>query len=334
MKKTAVIVLAAFAALALAGARAEDTASADYPAAARAINALMRAHHYNPAELAAPAYAKIEAGAIALGETAQSDEEFIGGYNALWKDGPFSHVRLAKAQGTADELAAYLDGLRIGGGGATLEWADETAVLTVNTMMGLDTIEEIDTAYDEVAERGADKLIIDLRENGGGAFAVLPLVSHVLAAPYEAGVFVARAWNAEHDAPPTRKDALGVEPWEGWSIVAFWRDVQTNMLTRIRFSPTEPVFAGPVYVLTSAKTASAAEMAADALQGSGRATIIGEQTAGKMLSQKMFDVPGGFHLSLPIADYYSLAAGRIEGAGVRPDIPAPAADAMDIAKAQ
>lgn len=306
----------------------------DYAASAEAINALMRAHHYNPEELESDAYRKIESATLQLGETAQTDEEFIDGYNALWTDGPFSHVRLSKARGAADDLAAYLDNLEIGGGGATLTWQGDVAVLNVTTMMGVDTIAEIDAAYDDIAAHGADKLIIDLRKNGGGAFAVRPLVAHVLTGPYDAGVFVARAWNAAHDAPPDRDAVLAVAPWDGWSIRAFWRDVQTNDLTRVTFEPTEPVFSGPVYVLTSAQTASAAELAADALKGAGRAVVIGETTAGEMLSQTMFDVPGGFHLSLPIADYYSLANGRIEGHGVAPDIKTKPEDAMKTALEQ
>ena len=50
-----------------------------------------------------------------------------------------------------------------------------------------------------------------------------------------------------------------------------------------------------------------------------------------MLSQTIFDIPGGFHLSLPIADYYSVAHGRIEGVGIKPDIEVEAAQALDTA---
>ena len=53
-----------------------------------------------------------------------------------------------------------------------------------------------------------------------------------------------------------------------------------------------------------------------------------------MLSQKMYDVPGGFHLGLPIADYYSIVSGRIEGQGIPPDIEVDAASAMDVALEQ
>ena len=50
-----------------------------------------------------------------------------------------------------------------------------------------------------------------------------------------------------------------------------------------------------------------------------------------MLSQKMFDLPGGYQLYLPIADYYSFHGGRIEGQGVTPDILVEATEAMNIA---
>jgi carboxyl-terminal processing protease len=306
--------------------------STDYVDVVAHISKTMRAYHYNPAELETPGYKRVEAAVAALAETAGSDEAFIAGFREIWKDGPFSHVELNPARGTADDLAAYLDNLRIGGGGAVLTWRGDDAILTVNTMMGLDTIEEIDAAYATIAEKGADSLIIDLRENGGGAFAVRPLVGHVIDQQFDAGGFVSQRWNAENHHAPTASDLKTVEPWEGWSIRAFWADVQEQPLTRLRFTPVEPVFEGPVYVLTSQRTASAAELAADALKISGRAVLIGETTAGEMLSQKIYDVPGGFHLSLPIADYYSAENGRIEGVGVAPDIETDAA--MDTALSQ
>lgn len=304
----------------------------DMQPVARAITTLMRDHHYNPDELDAPAYQAVEAAMLELGTEASNRADFLSGFHAIWADAPFSHVNLSEAQGTAEQMAAHVDTLRIGGGGATLNWQGETAILTVTTMMGQDTIEEIQAAYAEIAARGAEALVIDLRENGGGAFAVLPLVRHVLAEPLEAGIFVSQPWSAAHDRTPTAADIAGIPSWEGWSLRSFWHAVQINALTPIRFDPvSEHRYDGPVYVLISETTASAAEMAADALKASGRATLIGEQTAGEMLSQTVFDLPEGLQLWLPIADYYSVAHGRIEGIGVTPDIRAEADQADDVA---
>lgn len=208
---------------------------------------------------------------------------------------------------------------------------DDTAVLTVDTMMGVDTIEQIDAAFVEICQRNARVLIVDLRANTGGAFAGVPLVGHLIEAPLDAGVFVSRAWARAMDRPPSRADVAGVPPWTGWSLTAFWRDVQASPSMRIQFRPRVPHYAGPVAVLVSGRTASAAEMTADALRACGRATLIGERTAGRMLSQKPFDLPHGLQLLLPVADYHSLATGRIEGAGLRPDVAVPAAGALEAA---
>jgi len=332
--KPSIIAVCTFYLLALTDAFGTEVRKTDYPAVASAINRTLQSWLYDPAELDTPAYRQVETEVEALALRAASDQEFIEGFREIWRGGPFSHVEFSKAQQPAADLAIYLDTLRIGGGGAHLAWKDDVAILTVNTMMGLDTIEEIDAAYAEIANRATRGLIIDLRENAGGAFAVRPLVAHLMSAPYSAGVFVSRKWNEHHRGPPDVAEILAAPPWEGWSLTTFWADVQDRALTGIRFLPAEPVFDGPVYVLTSQRTASAAELATDALRGSGRALVIGEKTAGKMLSQKIFDIPGGFQLSLPIADYYSVKYGRIEGSEIEPDIAADGEDALDIAMQQ
>lgn len=332
--KSIILIIIIVCALSCARASEVEVQETDYPAVAAAINATLRAHLYDPTELDRPGYKRVEVAVEALAVSATSDEVFVEGFRDIWKDGPFSHVELRKAQQSADDLAVYLDTLRIGGGGAVLTWQDDVAILTVSTMMGVDTIEEIDAAYLEIGNRETAALIIDLRENVGGAFAIRPLVSHLLNASLKVGGFVSQRWNAKHHRPPSPAEMKAVEGWEGWSIQAFWADAQDNALTGLSFTPVEPIFNGSVYVLTSKRTASAAELATDALKGSGRALIIGENTAGEMLSQKIFDIPGGFHLSLPIADYYSIVNGRIEGVGIKPDIEIDAADALSTALLQ
>ena len=305
-----------------------DESSETFEVAATAISETMHQHHFDPAVLSEPEFQALEVRIRELAERAETPEDFVNEFNAIWKNGPFSHVLLRKASSSAEEMADYLDNLRVGEESVSLDWSGNVAVLTVTTMMGLDTIERIDAAYAQIADHGADALIIDLRENEGGAFAIWPLVGHVLPRAHDAGVFTSRRWTNQHDAPPTKEQTETVAPWQGWSVRTFWRDVQRDLLIRVQFQPLSPNYDGPVYVLTSNKTASAAELATDALQGSGRALVIGEQTAGEMLSQKLYDIPQGFHLYLPIADYFSAKNGRIEGVGVAPDIVTEAHTAM------
>lgn len=303
----------------------------DLPAAAVAIAAALRQHVYDPKVLEGAPYQTTDQQVQALAVKAGGRDEFIKGFNTLWRNGPFSHVQLAVRRQGAEALAAHLDQLRVGAGATQLRWQGTVAVLVVDTMMGQDTIEFIERAYQALHERAATALVIDLRRNSGGAFAVRPLVGHVLREALDGGVFIgqagATAGASAYDAAQTER----LPPWEGWSIRRFWSDVQTQGRLRIRFTPLAPRYDGPVYVLTSRQTASAAELAVDALQASGRATVVGETTAGQMLSQRMFDLPQGLQLSLPIADYVARHTGRIEGKGVRPQVPVPAEQALQTA---
>jgi carboxyl-terminal processing protease len=296
-----------------------------------AISRLMRQYHYDPSVQSDPEYLAIEQKVADMAHSVSSRSEFVAAFNQAWRDGPFSHVRLSVAKMNAADTASYFDTIRIGGGGALLDWRDDIAILTVKTMMGLDTIEEIDAAFLDVAKRPTRALIIDLRENEGGAFAVKPLVGHVIGTPVLGGVFVSRKWSSEHDRYPTEQEVAAVEPWQGWSVKAFWHDLQSDPMINMQIEPSNPGFDGPVYVLTSSRTASAAELAADAFAASGRAIIVGEKTAGEMLSQTMFDLPGGLQLALPVGDYYAFHSGRIEGSGVQPHVSVKADDAMDTA---
>lgn len=295
------------------------------------LSQLMAKYHYNPGALSSGEYQKIQTEVQKLAGTAQTQEAFIDGFNALWSDGPFSHVRLARQERPAAEMAAFIDSLRVGDHSVALEWKDKTAILTVTTMTGVDTKERVFEAYSEIAQQEAEFLIIDLRNNTGGTFAGIPLVGHVLTDAVDVGMFVSRKWWSENAAAPSTENLEGLKPWQGWSIQSFWHDVQEQPLTRVKFHPMTPNFDGPVYVLTSRKTASAAEFAADAFAHGEQVTIIGETTAGEMLSQKMFDLPHGLQLSLPIAEYYSTRIGRIEGKGVEPDITIDQSEALGVA---
>lgn len=301
---------------------------------AAAINSTIRANHYHPAELDSDAYRQIETDVIALGEKAASAEEFMTGFRAIWKKGPFSHVGLQKATESAADRHTRLDTQIAGDGAVTLEWKGSTAILAVTTMSGADTIQAIDAAYGEIVGRKAEKLIIDLRRNGGGAFAVVPLVGHLIDEPMDAGVFVVGSWYADHQQPPGPADFPSAKPWRGYSVRAFQADVVSRPLTSYRIDPMQPLFRGPVVVLTSARSISAAEIAADALKSIGRAKVIGDKTPGVVLSSKVFDIPGGFHLRVPIADYYSVKNGRLEGTGVTPDVSVTADQALDVALRQ
>lgn len=330
--RTALALLATCSSLLAGNLPAVETAPLKpFTEAAAAAEQAMQHHLYDRSWLDQAEFVSLQAKIETLAAQPQSREDFVRDFNALWSLGPFSHVQLNPARGSAEQMAAYVDQLRVGGGGARLTWQEDVALLTVDTMMGLDTIEEVHAAFVEIAGRPAQALIIDLRANKGGAFVSRALISHVVDRPADIGMFTSRRWNESQRLAPTIEQVQALAPWDGWTLTSFWRDVQAQPLTRIQVQPQAPFYRGPIVVLVSRQTASAAELTADALRQAGQALLIGEHTAGAMLSQAPFDLPDGLQLMLPIADYLSHQSGRIEGRGLRPDIAVAAEQAMAVA---
>jgi carboxyl-terminal processing protease len=317
----------------LTGARvSEVTAIRDYPAILATFDDVVASKIFAPEDLNDKAYLEFRKTLGNIAAVATDDFDLLFGFHWSWKNAPFSHFQLKRSHQSAEEMFGFFDQYRVGFEAATVEFDGDTAILKVRTMMGADTIEQIEAAYERIADQGSKTLIIDLRENSGGAFAVKPLVEHVIDEPLDAGFFLSQVWNRDHDQPPTAAEALAAPLWHGWSIASFWKDVQEMDILRVQFQPAEPNFDGDVFVLLDEKSASATELAADALRASGVATLVGRRTAGEMLSQSMFDVGEKFVVSLPVADYYSLKHGRIEGQGVPVDIVSNPAEALDVAQ--
>ncbi len=325
---------AALATLLPAFTSAQQDSLADIRSAPAAIRATLNRHLFDPQVLESPAGIATLRAVDSLARSVRSRREFFAGFNRLWAEGPISHVRVGRAVMPAAEMMAFVDTMRAGADGVALRWDGNIAVLEVRTMNGVDTRERISSAYAEIVARGAQGLVIDLRANEGGAFAVVPLVGHLIDRPVEGGVFLGRRWTDQHSDAPSPAQVEALQPWTGWSLTRFWGDVESRGILRIQFTPMLPRYAGPVAVLTSKTTASASELATDAMMNNGRVQVFGERTAGQLLSQRVFDLFPGTHLYVPIADYRSARMGRIEGLGITPHVALPAAQALDSALAR
>lgn len=175
------------------------------------------------------------------------------------------------------------------------------------------------------AHSSARALIIDVRTHGGGFTDEFDLLaSHLFDRPVELIQMDTRqaAFNATADTPTLRRIAApaGFVRQAHWAIPA----ATPTALRRAK-----------VFVLTSGYTGSAAEHLALALKRTGRATLIGEVTAGMGHFGRIVELPGGFSAFIPIGRPFGPSTGEgWEGTGVVPHFTVPARDALSEALRQ
>jgi C-terminal processing protease CtpA/Prc len=190
-------------------------------------------------------------------------------------------------------------------------------------MIGVEVANKISSA---VAGLGKiDRLIIDLRGNTGGGIGALRVMS--LLTPNRIPVGFAldrRRVTPNLDSEKQRFRRFHAIPA---SKKALW-------LLALQFAPamlaktpivleTEGLglkeFHGKVILLVNRHTASAAEMIVAFARENNLARIIGEKTAGKLLSATSVKVGQGFRLALPTGAYYTWRGSVLEGTPIEPD---------------
>jgi len=85
------------------------------------------------------------------------------------------------------------------------------------------------------------------------------------------------------------------------------------------FPQTSP-YSGPLVILLDGSTQSAAEMFASGLQETGRATLIGERSAGNTLPSLIKKLPTGAIFQYGFANYETRSGKHLEGSGITPDL--------------
>jgi carboxyl-terminal processing protease len=138
----------------------------------------------------------------------------------------------------------------------------------------------------EVLDKGAQALVLDLRGNGGGLLSEAVLVSSVF---IEDGEIV----SVRGRARPER-----TENAEGDAI-------------------DEDI---PMVVLVDGGSASASEIVTGALRDRGRATVVGTNTFGKGLVQEVEPLSNGGYLDITVANYYLPGGKTISTRGLKPQV--------------
>lgn len=256
---------------------------------------------------------------------ALDDADFRRAFNDATDALPFSHFRLHWRNPPGGEREA--------GPPITLDWPrDGVARLRVRRFAGDPAVFTARMA--EVLDAGAEALILDLRGTPGGSFPTAVALSRALGSePLDAGAFLTRGWYARYGEAPNADQYAAIAPLETLDLEAFAEQLQRDGAARLVLpGHDDPVFEGRLMILTDGATASTCEPLVYRLQQRG-VPVIGERTAGGMLSAEHFAMDETFELFLPVADYVAPDLVRLDRRGVAPDIEVPADEALERALA-
>jgi len=147
------------------------------------------------------------------------------------------------------------------------------------------TTRDVARLIDELKEEGIDGLVIDLRNNGGGA---------LQEANSLVGLFISRGPTVQIRDSDGRVNILG----------------DSSGVTH---------YAGPLAVVINRLSASASEIFAGAIQDYGRGLVVGEQSFGKGTVQTIMDLSYG-QLKITRAKFYRVSGDSTQHRGIVPDI--------------
>lgn len=190
-------------------------------------------------------------------------------------------------------------------------------------MVGVEVANAISSAAENLG--AVESLIIDLRGNTGGGIGALRVMSLLTPDRIPIGYALDRRRGAaHHDSEKLRYPRFARIPSSTRALWPLALKFAPAMLTKKPIVlQTEGLgkkpFQGQVVLLVNRHTASAAEMIVAFARENKLAKIIGERTAGRLLSATSVKVGNGFRLALPTGAYYTWKGTVLEGTPIEPD---------------
>ena len=148
-----------------------------------------------------------------------------------------------------------------------------------------DTADGFKEKVEELQKQGAQKLIIDIRNNGGGIVDEAVDIADMF---LEKGETIFTSVNN--------------------------KDKKTETLSK-----NDSIFTMPIIVLVNENSASASEILACSLQDNERAKLVGKKTYGKGIIQTLLSLKDGSGLKITTEQYFTPKGTTIHKVGIKPD---------------
>jgi len=162
---------------------------------------------------------------------------------------------------------------------------EEIGLITIDSFDG-DTSAELKAKYEELKGKGLKKLIIDIRDNGGGIV----------------------------------DEAVEIADFFLEKDKTILIETNKNGKEEILKSENDPMIKEPVVILMNGASASASEIFAAALKENDRATLVGTNTYGKGQIQTLRAFSNGTGMKLTTEEFLTPNRNKIHEIGIKPDI--------------
>lgn len=159
--------------------------------------------------------------------------------------------------------------------------------IALNTFYNQQVNQQFQAAVADMKKKGVQKLVLDLRDNGGGLL--------------NSGIFVADQFLQSGKIVSVRD-----------------RSGKTDVIGEAKNQPTD--YTGQLVVLINKNSASASEIVAGALQDSKRAQIVGEQSFGKGVGQQVVSTIDGGRVAVVNFTWITPDGHEIQKKGITPNV--------------
>lgn len=159
--------------------------------------------------------------------------------------------------------------------------------IALNTFYNQQVNQQFQKAVADMKRKGVTKLVLDMRDNGGGLL--------------NSGIFVADQFLQSGKIVSTRD-----------------RSGKTDVIGQAKKDASD--YTGQLVVLVNKNSASASEIVAGALQDAKRAQIVGEQTFGKGVGQQVVSTIDGGRVAVVNFTWITPAGNEIQKKGITPDV--------------